>query len=300
MGELAGCAWRAIRLYLPAAFDSEDTQSGAVGFIQTAGELLRFHPHIHVLLADGAWLPDGSFRHLLYFDTEHIQRLFKAEVFRLLLVRGKISQETVDAMMQWPHSGFSVHGAVRVETRNEAARLGRYMIRCPLVLERLKRDEERQEVVYTAHPRKAGGPYGSEARWDVLDFIARMTQHIPDGGQQYQRYWGFYSNAARGKRLREAAKGSESSEVSSDDPSQDEDCDGWLKRRRISWAQLIRKVFEVDPMLCSFCGAKLEVLSFTLELAAIRRFLTSIDCPSQEPESLGHSPPPGELLFEPC
>ena len=64
--------------------------------------------------------------------------------------------------------------------------------------------------------------------------------------------------------------------------------------------KLIRKVFEVDPMLCSFCGGKLEVLSFTLELGTIRKFLTSIDCPSQDPEPLGHSPPQDELLFEPC
>ena len=131
----------------------------------------------------------------------------------------------------------------------------------------------------------------------MLDFIARITQHIPDGGQQVQRYWGFYSNAARGKRYREAAEGSEKPIA---DPSEDEDLASWKKRRRISWAQLIRKVFEVDPMLCSFCGAKLEVLSFTLELGTIRKFLASIDCPSQEPEPLGHSPPPGELLFEPC
>jgi len=68
----------------------------------------------------------------------------------------------------------------------------------------------------------------------------------------------------------------------------------------LSWAQLSRKVFEVDPMLCSFCGAKLEVLSFTLELGAIRRFLTSIDCESREPEPLGHSPPQDELMFESC
>ena len=75
---------------------------------------------------------------------------------------------------------------------------------------------------------------------------------------------------------------------------------GMLLERRISWAQLIRKVFEVDPMLCPFCGGRLKVLSFTLELGAIRRFLASIDCESQKPEPLGHSPPQEELLFEPC
>ncbi len=144
------------------------------------------------------------------------------------------------------------------------------------------------------------GPYGSEARWDVLDFLARVTQHIPDPGQQLQRYWGFYSNAARGKRLRDAAEGSQSSEEQNAGQSEDEDLEGWQKRRRISWGQLIRKVFEVDPMLCPFCGAKLQVLSFTLDLGAIRKFLASIDCPSQEPEPLGHSPPKDELMFEPC
>lgn len=51
-------------------------------------------------------------------------------------------------------------------------------------------------------------------------------------------------------------------------------------------------------MLCPFCGGRLQVLSFTLEFGAIRRFLASIDCESQEPEPLGHSPPQEELLFE--
>ncbi len=127
-----------------------------------------------------------------------------------------------------------------------------------------------------------------------------MTQHIPNVGQQLQRYWAFYSNAARGKRLREAAEDSESSGEPTAGQREDQDVEAWKKRRRISWAQLIRKVFEVDPMLCSFCGARLELLSFTLELGAIRRFLTSIDCESQEPEPLGHSPPQDELFFEPC
>ena len=95
------------------------------------------------------------------------------------------------------------------------------MILCPIVLERLKWDEESQEVVYTAHPRKAAGSYGSEARWDVLNFIARITQHIPDVGQQYQRYWGFYSNAARGKRRRDEV--TDDSEKSGDSATNHDD-----------------------------------------------------------------------------
>ncbi len=115
LGELASCAWRALRLYLVASFDRGDMVPGGIGFIQTSGELLRFHPHIHVLMADGAGLPDGTFRHLLYFDAEKVERLFRAEVLRMLLEKGRIDADTVDNMLSWPHSGLWTHGSVRAE-----------------------------------------------------------------------------------------------------------------------------------------------------------------------------------------
>ena len=116
-------------------------------------------------MADGAWLADGSFRHLLYFDSKKVERLFRAEVLRMLLEKGRIDDATVENILSWSHSGFSVHGGVCVEGRDEAARLGRYMIRCPLVLDRLQWDAENNEVVYHAHPRRKASQYGCVARW---------------------------------------------------------------------------------------------------------------------------------------
>ena len=34
---------------------------------------------------------------------------------------------------------------------------------------------------------------------DYLEFIARVTSHIPDKGQVMVRYFGLYANAHRGK-----------------------------------------------------------------------------------------------------
>jgi hypothetical protein len=34
---------------------------------------------------------------------------------------------------------------------------------------------------------------------DYLEFIARVTSHIPDNGQVTVRYYGLYANAHRGK-----------------------------------------------------------------------------------------------------
>ena len=77
------------------------------------------------------------------------------------------------------HYVFSADATVRVETIADAVRLGRYMIRSPIVLERLNWDDERAEVTYQARPKRSKGPSGGIARWDVLEFIARVTDHIP-------------------------------------------------------------------------------------------------------------------------
>jgi hypothetical protein len=38
-----------------------------------------------VLVTDGGFLPDGTFRPLAWFDSRHVERLFRAEVLRMLL-----------------------------------------------------------------------------------------------------------------------------------------------------------------------------------------------------------------------
>jgi hypothetical protein len=61
-------------------------------------------------------------------------------------------------------------------------------------------NEDTAEVAYTARPTRRSGPLPSTTNWDELEFIARVVEHIPEPSQQMTRYWGFYANAARGKR----------------------------------------------------------------------------------------------------
>jgi hypothetical protein len=126
LGDLAACAWRALRLWVLAYFEDEAAVPGALGFIQTAGELLNWHPHVHLLVSDGVFDRGGTFTRFTCLDTDLIERLFRAEVLRLLMAKGLICQDVVDNLLSWQHSGFSVHGDVKVADREAAARLGRY------------------------------------------------------------------------------------------------------------------------------------------------------------------------------
>nr|NIW37707.1 hypothetical protein [Gemmatimonadota bacterium] len=291
LGDLAGCAWRALRLWILATFGDDTAMPGAIGFIQTAGELLNFHPHMHLLMTDGVLEPDGSFERLPYPDSRQLERLFRAELLRLLLGRGLISQEIIDNLLSWRHSGFSVHAEVTVADRVSAARLGRYMIRCPVVLERLSLDQDTGEVLYRTRPSRADHPEGPVARWDAFELIARVLDHLPRPRQQMVRYWGYYSNVSRGKRRAAGPVVPAPDPQADGEPLLEHQEKPFRRRARLTWAALIRRVYEIDPLLCPFCGAQMKIIAFILDRASIRRILEHLQMPAQCPEPLAHSPP---------
>ena len=76
----------------------------------------------------------------------------------------------------------------------EAEGGGKYMIRPILALERLTFLEHEGKVGY-----RHGENGAEQETMDYLEFIARVTSHIPDKGQVMVRYYGPYANAYRGK-----------------------------------------------------------------------------------------------------
>ena len=99
------------------------------------------------------------------------------------------------------------------------------------------------------------------------------------------RHWGYYANAARGKRRKAKREGNTAPAA----PSQDDD--ELTRSARLTSSKLIRRVYEVDPLLCPFCGAEMKILAFIVDFADARAIRRSRDLPDQQPEPLAHSPP---------
>jgi hypothetical protein len=145
-------------------------------------------------VSEGGEDEQGRFHHVQTFDDSLLAEFFSREVFALLLREELISEEMVEKILHWRHSGFSVHSRVRAVSKREAERVGKYMIRSLLSLERLSFLEKEGKVSYRY------GKEGEEAeQMDYLEFVARVTSHIPDKGQVTVRYFGLYANAHRGK-----------------------------------------------------------------------------------------------------
>jgi hypothetical protein len=106
----------------------------------------------------------------------------------------RIETEKNPFYLFWRHTGFNIHSRVRAKTKPEAERVGKYMIRPVLSLERLSFLEPEGKVGYRWDQERT-----EQETMDYLEFIARATSHIPDKGQVTVRYYGLYANAHRGK-----------------------------------------------------------------------------------------------------
>lgn len=84
----------------------------------------------------------------------------------------------------------------------------------------------------------------------VLDWLAPLTAHSPKQEEHLVRYFGWYSNASRGKRKK--AHGQVSAVVPEDSVGVPPAAlTRALKRRG---AHCIKEVYEADPLLCPRCG----------------------------------------------
>jgi hypothetical protein len=334
LGKLCAAAWTCIQAEVRRQLGRDDVVPGMIAAIQTHGELLHWHPHIHTLVTCGAFTAEGEFLKVPELDMGRLETAWQEAVFALYLAEEKIEPEVVENMRSWPHSGFSVDQSVFLPAGDRAGieRLVGYMTRCPFSLSRLVKVTETGQVIYKAEkqacrafpdPQRdelARGPKRNFQVLDSLDFLAEFTQHIPPKGSHLIRYYGWYSNKARGMRRKAAAEAAEQAgAAATNSPLLAGDGQG-MRAAPCSqtWAMLIKRVYEIDPLACPHCGGQMKVVAFIEppQGAAIEKILRHCglwnpSTPRAPPSEDGwvyepnadwdsrpaSSDPPGELTF---
>ncbi|MGH6693618.1 MAG: transposase [Gammaproteobacteria bacterium] len=111
-------------------------------FVQTFGDLVNFNPHLHVLAADGAFLPGGHFVALPRVPASLLAEGFRCTVLDFLVKNGVLSKELRARMLAWRHGGFSAHNEVSVGVDDAEGRkqLAGYMLRAPMSLQKMTYD----------------------------------------------------------------------------------------------------------------------------------------------------------------
>lgn len=143
-----------------------------------------------MLATDGAFRPDGTFVPLGVHSLAVLTEAFRRAVLRAFVQRGLFSAEVAASMLAWPHSGFHVHNAVRLDGDDLGGLLplARYAARAPLALTRITYDAAKPQVLVASD--KAEGPTAGTHAFAPLDFLAQLLTHIPRQGEHLGRYYG--------------------------------------------------------------------------------------------------------------
>jgi len=203
-----------------------------------------------------------------------------------------ISKELVDKMRTWKHSGFSVHCGSSIKAEDEDSRktLSEYISRAPFSLERMSFKEDSDTVLYRGEHFHPGLARNFEVT-DPLEWIARITAHIPRKGAKQIIYYGAYSQAWRGRERRQGILPKVSTEE--EPASSVKDRSSYSRRRRQQWAVLL---WNIDALKCPKCGGEMKVISFIEQPSIIRRILKHLDL-WEDPRP---PPQPLEMVCEPC
>ena len=275
LGELCRAAVKTLTVYFEA-LTGEELVPGIIVAVQTFGDRINFHPHLHLLLTEGGVDRAGIFHRLPRLDDARLAEIFGREVLALLVSKGLLSPEWAERILSWRHTGFNVHSRVRARTKVEAERVGKYMVRPVMAMERLLFLEREGKVGYRH------GQNGAELEtMDYLEFIARVTSHIPDKGQVMVRYYGLYANAHRGK-VRKADRVPGALGMIEEEP------------RPVpskGWAEMIRKVYEVDPLVCPKCGGRMKIVAFLTKYAVVDRIIRHLEL-----TFVAEKPPPAHVF----
>lgn len=294
LAALSRCAWESLKIFIQDAVPENDPIPGAVIAVQTFGDFLGFNPHCHILVTDGCFYGEkGMFRVAPPLELKKLEGIFRHKVFKMLLKKGKITEEMVRMLSAWKHSGFNVFCGNRISPKDDSAmeNLARYIIRASFSQERMQYLEQEGTVVYRSKDGK------DQKTFPAMEWLAAMCTHIPNRGEQMVRYYGYYSNVARGKRK---AKGADDIIPGILEP------EGNSKAFRKNWARLIQKIYEVDPLICPKCKGIMRIISFIEDSQVIRNILTHLGLwlvRSRPPPKI-HDPPyieyaPSDYLAHP-
>jgi hypothetical protein len=135
-----------------------------------------------------------------------------------------------------------------------------------------------------------------------------LTQHIPPKGKHLIRYYGLYSSRTTGKNNAEGKlekfKNKAIVEIQKEDKPEEAKA-GWKKSNK-TWARLIQKVFEVDPVFCpklalsmpNVCGKDMKITAIITDPLSVNCILRYLEKNNLPPFDLPKTnSPPGRLAL---
>lgn len=247
--------------------------------IHTFGRDLKRNVHVHISVTTGGLTEDLLQWKNIFFHQPTLMHIWRYQIISMF--RNMQSQLIIPSTIKKQlNNNFSfnqflnelykkiwiVHCAKPTDNHKKNVEyLGRYVKRPAIAESKLKHYDGNKVIFrYLDHNTKTFRNFTST----VDSFIARFVQHIPDNGFRMIRYYGFLSNRTRGKLLPIVYQLLHQKNHNSTSAP--------------TFAELMQKNFNFNPLTCIMCGHQLvltsthfgkkisELLNFHRELALFK------------------------------
>ncbi len=211
-------------------------------------------------------------------------------------------------------AGFSLHAGImaRRDQRKKLERLCRYICR-PAVSEkrlaltsggRIRYDVKGFTNVACAGMRRSDQlktPYRdgtTHVFFQPLDFIARLAALVPKPRVNLTRFHGVLTPNSKHRAFVTPAHRGKGGNKKIDHEIQGKTA--FVKKRGMTWAQRLKRVFNIDTEVCDICGKKVKVIACIEDPVVIKQILKHLK--EQAPATIkyvipeGRSPPQSSLF----
>lgn len=220
---------------------------GIICVVHTFGRDMKFNPHIHALVTEGALTRDGRWKRIGYIPYKYLRKAWQKLVLDLVIKHfghEPKMRNLVNSLYHRYKDGFYVHAENRMKDARGAARyIGRYLARPAIAEYRITGYDGKQvDFWYVDHrtDRKIDESISAE------EFIGRLIMHIPKKHSRMVHRYGLYRRN-RGK-LPESL--------------------GYIRPKKqltnrvaskTTWRERAKESFGKDPIECPHCGSEMEL-----------------------------------------
>ena len=190
-----------------------------------------------------------------------------------------------DNLREWKNSGFNVHigDEVPATDTDRLHFLGRYLKKCPIAINHMELVNNDTTVRY----HKSTHDQSEHKDFSPLEFLAALSMTVPGKWEQTVRYYGVYSARGRGGQSRASAHTLKAPPTEKFDRLDEE----VRPKASMTWAALLKRVFEVDPLLCPKCRTgQMKIKAFITDPKEVARISKNLGiCPWRAPPPLPKS-----------
>jgi hypothetical protein len=155
--------------------------------------------------------------------------------------------------------------------------------RVPVALSRITYDPEGDAVSFASD--RTDGPTAGTHRFHALELLARLLSHVPRRNEIYVRYYGAYSVRRRAAWRKRGVRPGDDEGTTPQRLPESEAIPESVRARSRRWAELLRKIWDVDVRACPRCGERMAILAFTLNPSDIRATRETLSAAGADPRA---------------